>query len=147
MPSENLDYAFFVFLSNPQATRNRIAGGTTKNQKIRKFTNQSPFSMTQISSRTNMVAMVIIPPMSSHRQAINNPKIATPHKLNKNQSEAGTGSVAYGSGIKILSKATIKTRMLQMRAIQRIIFTEREAAFTLLMGYLLWAKVNNTCHY
>ncbi len=82
----------------------------------------------------------MIPPTSSHRQAINNPKIATPHKLNKNQSEAGTGSVAYGSGVIILSRANTKTGMLQMRAIQRIIFSERETAFTLLMGYLLLVK-------
>jgi hypothetical protein len=30
--------------------------------------------------------------------------------------------------------------MLQMRAIQRIIFSERETAVTLLMGYLLLVK-------
>lgn len=79
--------------------------------------------------------MVMVPPTSSQRQATNNPKIATPHKLNRNQSSVGTGPMAYGSGVKIINRATTNTPMLQMRAIQRMIFTELWATLTARIRY------------
>ena len=76
-----------------------------------------------------------------HQHAPKDPKIAAPHKLNRNQSATGTGSVAFGSGVNITSRATTKTRILQMRAIQRRFFTDRGRACAVLMDYILLAKI------
>jgi hypothetical protein len=94
LPIPLTGFDFAAALSIPHATKYRMAGGTMHAQMIKKLANQRPFRRTHANSRMNIVAIVMTAPGSSHLQARSNPKIATPHKLRRNQSAIGTGSVA-----------------------------------------------------
>lgn len=86
---------------------------------------QSPYKITQAISRMNSIAIVKIPPCNSQRQAINNPSRATPVRLNKKIStDAIDPGPPESAAQKIRRKKTV-TRTFQMRAIQRMILTER----------------------
>jgi len=127
----------FAFFSNLHATRNRIAGGAMSSQRIKKPTSQSPFRITQASSRMRSMASVKIPPTSCHRQATNNPTRANPVRLSRNTSTVATGPGPPESGSKKMSKRKAVTRILQIRAIQRRIFADWGTAYEVLMATLL----------
>jgi hypothetical protein len=61
--------------------------------------------------------------------------MVTPHKHSRNQSVTRNGSVGIKAGIRTVTTTTPTTRMLQMRATQRMIFPEREIGFDGLMIY------------
>jgi hypothetical protein len=135
-------FLFFTSLSNPQATKNRMAGSTIHNQTIRKLAIQRPFRMTHASSRRDIITMAMIAPRNSHLQARANARIATNQNDNKNQSSIGTGSVTDGSGVRILRSTNRNNKALQMRAIQRMILMEAGLTCTLRMAdFPSWKRV------
>ena len=120
------DYIFFALFSDFHAMMNMSAGGRRKIQRNRKPISQLPFKMIHAILRMIIVAMANIPPANSQRQAINKPSRVNPSRLSKNLSTAAMGPDELESGMNI-HRAKATTRALQMRAIQRIVFTDRGA--------------------
>lgn len=85
----------------------------------------------------------MIPPVRSHRQAAARPGTAIPHRLGRNQSCQGTGSVAYGSGEMGQSTTNATIGMLQIRAIQRTVLADH-LVYMVFLPWLVAFKYNST---